>query len=244
MSKIDLSVVLPCYNEAAILEKNVNIIMKVLDKARLSYEIIITEDGSKDGTDIIAKRLSKENDKIQFFHFHKRLGRGRAVANGFKKARGEVVGFIDLDLQTPPEYIVKCYNEIKKGADGVEPIRYYREEYHFFFIRLVLSIAYRSLFKRMFKIKLEDTLAGCKFFKRDKILPILSKVKDNHWFWDTEIMVIAYYEGLELKEIPSVFLNIEYKNRKSKASVITSTFDLFFDLLELRKRVKRIYRKR
>ena len=96
----------------------------------------------------------------------------------------------------------------------------------------------------MFKIKLEDTLAGCKFFKRDKILPILSKVKDNHWFWDTEIMVIAYYEGLELKEIPSVFLNIEYKNRKSKASVITSTFDLFFDLLELRKRVKRIYRKR
>jgi len=242
--KVELSVVLPCYNEAAILERNVKIIIDVLNKSRIPYEIIITEDGSKDRTAIIGEKLSKEHSQIRFFHSDKRLGRGKAVANGIRMSQGSVAGFIDLDLQTPAEYIVKCYEEIIKGADAVEPIRYYREEYHFFFIRLILSIMYRSLFKRMFHLKLEDTLAGCKFFRREKILSILDKVKDNHWFWDTEVMVLAHYEGLKTKEIPSVFLNIEYKGRKSKASVLSASFDLFFKLIELKNRVKRYKRRR
>lgn len=241
--KPDLSIILPCHNEAAILEKNVKTIMDVLNRHRLNYEIIITEDGSTDDTENVGRTLAKKFRDVRFFHSDKRLGRGKAVAKGIKIASGAVTGFIDTDLQTPPEYIVKCYEEIKKGHDAVETIRYYREEGKFFLIRVIFSIMYRSFFKKIFKMNLEDTLAGCKFFRRDKILPVLSKVKDNHWFWDTEIMVLAHHEGLSISEIPSVFLSNRDKNRQSKASVISATIDMFFKLLALKRRIKKEYKK-
>lgn len=240
--KVELTVILPCYNEEVILEKNVKEIISRLKPTQIKFEVIIAEDGSKDRTEKIGKELSKKYKEVTFLHSKKRLGRGLAVSNAIKISKGKITGFIDTDLQTPPKYIIRCYNQVRKGYDAVEVIRRNKIK-PCSSLRFFLSNVYRYLFKKMFNLGLEDTLAGCKFFRKQKILPVLDKIKDNHWFWDTEIMVLAFYEGLKTKEIPSEFLDDKNSKRKSKCAIISTAPSMLFKLFELKIRVNKIYNK-
>ena len=100
-SRFDLSIILPCYNEVQILEESVRTIQRILDQTIYRYEIIIAEDASTDGTDRIAKQLANGSERIVWLHRDKRIGRGSAVAAAIKKSRGEIVGFLDADLEAP-----------------------------------------------------------------------------------------------------------------------------------------------
>jgi hypothetical protein len=82
-------------------------------------------------------------------------------------------------------------------------------------------------------IPFHDTEAGFKFFNREKILPVINEVQDNHWFWDTEIMVRAFYHGLKMNEVPILFIR---KNQKySTLKTFSDTLYYFKKLLEFRK---------
>lgn len=237
----ELSVILPCHNEAALIETTVRRIHDVLVDAGIDYELLILEDGSTDGTREIGERLSGTGG-VRFHHSDQRLGRGRAVANGIRMAEGRVAGFIDADLQTPAAYIPECFKVITDGADAVETIRYFHAGTRFSYLgRMFVSICYRRLFQRLFPVGLEDTLAGCKFFNRARILPVLDKVRDTHWFWDTEIMVLAIKEGLLVREIPSVFVALDETERRSKTNVVSDSLSYLRDLYHLRRRIRREY---
>jgi len=212
-----------------------------MDKTKYSYEIIISEDGSTDGTDKIADKLSKKYKNVIHLHSDKRLGRGKGVEKGIKASKGQVVGFIDADLQTSPEDIPKLIDEIFKGYDFVTIRRYYFKKGIGYCFRVIPSISFMFLTKLFFWNPVYDTAAGCKFFKKDKILPILDKIKDNHWFWDTEICIISYKEGLKMKEIPSIFYKREFEERKSKAKVFESSIDYLVKLIKLKIRILREY---
>jgi len=239
MPKIDFSIILPCHNEAGILEDSVLRIADVCKKVKLNFEIIIMEDGSTDDTKEIGEKLAKKHKFIRFYHHDFKLGRGRAVMEGIKKSHGFAAGFIDADLQTPPEFLINCYNLIKEGNGAVQPLRYYKD---FFNKRAFLSVCYRKLFKRLLRTTIEDPAVGCKFFNKEKILKISPKIKDTKWFWDSEVILISQYEGLKVKEFPSYFLDTYNKeNRKSKARIFKDTIELFTGMLKLRSRIKREY---
>lgn len=236
---MDVSIILPCYNEADVLERSVLSIRKVMDKTAYSYEIIIAEDNSTDGTADIAKRLSEQFNNVVWLHRSHMRGRGSAVAEAIKKSKGRIAGFIDVDLETPARYIYPIVLEIENGADISTCIRVFKLTTKQLFFRLpkVMShFCYIWLVRKMLGIKLEDIEAGFKFFNKERILPVLDEVKDTHWFWDTEIMVRAYYKGYKIRETPTLFLP-DYK-RKSKVNLLKDSYDYIVKLFKFRKELK------
>ena len=241
MKKIDLSLILTCFNEAAILEKNVSEIEKILSISKLSYELIFVDDRSKDESRRVISKLVKKK-KNRKFVFHKvNKGRGGAVASGIRIAKGKIVGFIDTDLEVSPVYIPHIIQMILEGkADGVTGHRIYREgilSIH----RSILSKGYSYLVRALLDIPYVDTETGYKFFRRKKILPILKKTKNKRWFWDTEIMAYSYYEGVKVLETPVLF--IRRFDKESSVNVFTDTLDYFVNLIKFRKKIKNKYGK-
>ena len=198
-----ISVILPAYNEAKRLGKAVKTVKDCLEEIGYDYEIIIAEDGSTDGTDLIAKRLAEKDCRIFHLHSDERLGRGRALANAIKFARGDIVAYLDVDLSTDMSHFRELIDAIMSGYDIAIGSRLMRDSHtERPFKRDFASKVYNFLVRFLLGSKLKDHQCGFKAFKKSSILNLLDKIKDNHWFWDTELLVLAQREGLKIKEIP------------------------------------------
>ena len=200
-----VSIILPCFNEHRVLEPSVQRIRDVLDSSQFPYELIYIDDGSVDDTPEIIKELVSQRPNERTFFHSRNEGRGKAVADGIRSAAGDVVGFIDVDLEIDALYIPALALEIVHGADIAVARRVYQFKWSSV-PRQMLSRIYVRLLQFLLKVSLSDTEAGCKFFNRAAILPVLGEVRDGRWFWDTEIMVRSYYKGYRIKEIPALYV--------------------------------------
>lgn len=238
---MDVSIIIPCYNEAPVLKNTVLAIRNLLDKSVYNYEIIIAEDSSDDGTGQIAKELSEEFDNVIWLHRDRKRGRGSAVSDAIRKSRGHVVGFIDVDLETPAYYLYPMILEIENGADIATCIRIFKLKTHeliYQWPKVLSHYCYIWLVRKFLRVNLQDTEVGFKFFNRKRILPILDEIKDGHWFWDTEIMVRSYYKGYKIKEIPTLFLP-DY-TRNSKVKLLKDSYDYLVNLIKFRKELRQL----
>lgn len=118
---IDISVVVPCYNEQGALPfyyDKMKEVMALLPE--LSFEIIIVDDGSTDGTLEVAKQLAKSDDRIRYISFSRNFGKEAAMYAGLKNASGKYTAIMDADLQDPPEMLPEMYRVItEEGYDAV-----------------------------------------------------------------------------------------------------------------------------
>ena len=206
--EIDVSVVLACYNAAFYVEESIRQIQNVLDATIYKYELIIVDDRSADNSVEIIKKLIAGNLNFFLYEHETNRGRGATVSEGLKTARGKIIGFIDLDLDNPARYIFSMILGIQnENADVTTARRVYFWKFNpYLFIRMLASKAYSAIAGAWFETGLKDTETGCKFFRREKILPLLEETKNDRWFWVTEIMVRAYYAGLKIVEIPTLFI--------------------------------------
>ncbi len=205
---LDVSIVLACYNASSYIVENVEKIVRVLNATRFRYELIFVDDKSSDNTAAMVEALiQKHQNGILLRHTHNK-GRGAAVSQGFRQSQGEIVGFIDLDLDNPARYIFSMILAIKYGgADVATARRIYLWSFNLYLIiRFIASRAYAHLASFVLEHPFKDTETGCKFFKREKLISILDKTKSQDWFWDTEIMVRAYYKDYRVVEIPTLFV--------------------------------------
>jgi len=233
----DLSLVLACYNEELVIEDSVAEIIEVLDDTRYSYELIFVDDCSRDRTrDLIESLIERYPDKRMSRIFHaENKGRGGAVSDGIRAAQGDVAGFIDIDLEVHARYVPSCVNAVQNGADVAVGRRVYKLNLRSL-DRYVLSTGYVWLVRRLLGVDLNDTETGYKFFKRERILPLLDEIEDQRWFWDTEVMVRSYYKGYNIAEIPCLFLR--RFDKASTVSPLADTVDYFRQLWRFRKTVK------
>ncbi len=199
-----VSIVLPAYNEAKRLRRAVLEVMKAVENLGYEYEIIIAEDGSTDGTDRIAAELAAKNERIIHLHSNERLGRGRALMNAFRAAKGDVVVYMDVDLSTDLQHLRELIdavaNEGYDVATGSRLMGTSKAERPL--KRDLASRVYNFLVRLFLGSKIRDHQCGFKAFRRSAILEIGKHVKDNHWFWDTEVLVTAQKMGYRVKEIP------------------------------------------
>ena len=118
---IDISVVVPCYNEQGALPfyyDKMKEVMALLPE--LSFEVIIVDDGSTDGTLETAKQLAKSDDRIRYISFSRNFGKEAAMYAGLKNASGKYTAIMDADLQDPPEMLPEMYRVItEEGYDAV-----------------------------------------------------------------------------------------------------------------------------
>lgn len=238
INEFDFSLIIACYNEEEHLKGSFYKIDLVLKETRWRYEYIFVDDSSRDGTRKIIKDIISENPEIQIrYIFHEtNLGRGQTVADGLKISSGKVIGFLDIDLEIPSHYIVPAVTYIKIGfADFITAHRIYKYGCSInSFIRYVISRCYNFLVRHLLCLPYRDTEAGFKFFNRDKILPVLSNIKDKKWFWDTEIVAIAYTNNLKIFLLPVLF--IRKNNKKSTVKLVNDSLGYFVSLLKFRKK--------
>lgn len=216
--KPDLTLILPCFNESSHLRNSIEKIISTLDDSRLSYEIILIDDASRDNTSELIKTIAKHHNYIKYLLHKKNVGRGGTVQEGIMNAKGYVVGFIDVDIEVGPAYISYFVELIKNNKyDIVIGSRHYPFKFYPFryFIRTTLSLGYPLLVKLMLNLPIRDTETGYKFFNREKILPVLQDMEDKHWFWDTEIITRSSLYGLKIHEEPVLFL----RNKDKKSTV-------------------------
>lgn len=218
---IDVSLVIACYNSASYLEEKVDEIERIMQLSQYTREYIFVEDKSTDTTAYVVKHLLKKYPQSKAIFHDKNYGRGKAISDGIKIASGKSVGFLDIDLSTSPIYIPLFVSKIlAQHADVICALRIYRISPAIIH-RWIASRGYHYLVYLFLKLPW-DTETGFKFFRREKILPILEDITDQHWFWDTEIMYYSHIRGLVIQEIPTLFV---------RDTSIQSTVRLFQDSL-------------
>ena len=231
MSKVDLSIIIACYNEGPTFDVSVNKIISVLKTLKLEWEIIFVEDKSSDDTRQKVEYLTRQFKNSKAI-FHKvNTGRGRSVCDGIKASRGKICGYLDVDLETSADYIPIFVEEIEKGFDMTVGKRFYEASVNSI-LRFLASKFYATLVRFLLKLPIEDTESGYKFFNRSRILPVLAKTKDASWFWDTEICARAHYAGLKISQIPVLFMR--RTDKKSTVKLIPDTWNYLVKIMKFR----------
>lgn len=232
MRKVDVSLILPCFNEEKIILESLRKIIAMFEDTKFSWELICIDDGSQDSTRRILKKFSRNKKNIRVVTNQMNLGRGGSVIEGFDLAKGEVVGFIDSDLEVSPIYIPEFVREVRKGADLAIGNRRYNETF-LTLHRWVMSKLYTSVVKYFFSMDISDTEAGYKFFNKKKILPVFKTIQNKRWFFDTEIVARSYWAKLKIVEIP--ILLIRRTDKQTSVKFLKDSLDYLTSLWRLKK---------
>jgi hypothetical protein len=228
---VEVTLVLPAYNEASRIETAVVKAEEALTGAARSFEIIIAEDGSSDGTDEIAERLSREHSFVRHLHGEERLGRGRALRAAFRASRGSILAYMDVDLSTDIRFLVPLIDCIRAGYDLATGSRMLpgsvveRSR-----LRRASSWTYNTLARTLLRTGVRDHQCGFKAFSRKSLLDVLDRVEADGWFWDTEIIAIEARTGLRIKEIPVVWREM---GGKSKVRLMSDSITMGLQVLGL-----------
>jgi len=199
-----VSVILPAYNEADKLETAVDTTAEELIKIVSSFEIILTEDGSTDGSDKIAADLTHKYAFVRHLHSDTRLGKGRALKKACKEAQGSIIVYFDVDLSTDMKHLKELIRSIEKdGFDFATGSRLLPEsEVKRGLKRETGSKVFNFLVRILLHSELHDHQCGFKSFRRSSLFSLIDEIKDQHWFWDTELLVRAQRRGYKVKEFP------------------------------------------
>jgi len=238
MPAIDATLILPCYNEGEHFEASLKRIIAVLSSSGLAWEVLLIEDKSTDDT---AKRIKKALKKkwpvsINAIFHSMNLGRGASVGEGLLQAKGDLTGFIDIDCEIDPKYIPSFIDKLQQGQDIVCARREYKSSISGVF-RFLASKVYMLVSAIVLQTTPADTEAGYKFFRKNKIIPVVRKIHDTKWFWDTEVMILANFHGLKIVYIPTIFTR--RSDKTSTVYLFSDTIDYLKKLLAFRKRLIR-----
>ncbi len=206
MTDREVSVVLPAYNEAGTLEHTVEVTLTRLAEflPAGSFEVLIAEDGCDDRTPEVAAALAASDERIRHIHSDERRGRGGALTRAFAASNGDVVAYFDTDLATDISHLETLIDAVRSDGYAVAtgsrwlpgnvPERPMTRD--------VASRGYNTLVRVMLRSSIQDHQCGFKAFDRDVLCELLQDIEDDHWFWDTEVLVQAQRRGYDVLEFP------------------------------------------
>ena len=164
----DLSIVVALLNEEESLPELVRWIVRVMDREKFSYEIIMVDDGSSDASWSVIKRLSKENSAIRGISFRRNYGKSAALYHGFKAAEGRVVITMDADLQDSPDEIPELYRMITE--DGYDIVSGWKKQrFDNKLTKNLPSKLYNWTARKITGIKLHDMNCGLKAYRNEVV---------------------------------------------------------------------------
>lgn len=167
---LDISIVVPLYNEEESLPELFDWVVRVLENEKLSYEIIAVNDGSTDGSWKIIEKFNSQNPNIKGINFQRNYGKSAALNEGFKAVVGEVVVTMDADLQDNPDELPDLYKMIKK--DGFHLVSGWKKKRYDPVLKTVPSKFFNYVTKKMSGINLHDFNCGLKAYHIDVVKSI------------------------------------------------------------------------
>ncbi|MDH3679294.1 MAG: glycosyltransferase [Acidimicrobiia bacterium] len=194
-ASLDLSIVVPVYNEGETVAATVKRIAEVTAGLLVSSEIIVVDDGSVDATSKSVEKLSL--DAVRVLRLETNHGKGRAVRSGMASARGRVIGFIDGDGDIDPTHLRVLYGDLLRfGSDGTIGSKRHRGSIVTATrSRRALSTVGQLLTRWLFDVSVKDTQVGVKLFRREVVLDVLPRTKVDGYLFDLEFLAIAASRG-------------------------------------------------
>ncbi|MBS1637225.1 MAG: glycosyltransferase family 2 protein [Bacteroidetes bacterium] len=230
-----VSIILPCYKEEEHLLHSIDELLKVARGFDFPYELIFVEDYSPDMTAVILKKLESTLTNARFIYHSGNKGRGAAIKSGFEAARGDIIGYMDVDLEVSPLYIADMVDALQTYDVVVGKRSYYYQLSLQSVLRNSLSHFYRRLSRYYLKHPFTDTEAGYKFFRKKAVLPFFDHIENNHWFWDTEFMTMVHRHKLKVLELP-----VEFVRNNKKQSTVKPVKDSIVYISELKRYRKKL----
>ena len=196
-------VTVPAYNESKNLRKCVQVLLKEVPRLGEDFLIVIAEDGSTDGTDLIAQELERVYTQVIHLHSPQKLGKGLALKRAFSKVEGDIYAFMDCDLATNMKFFPQLINSIREGNDLALGSRYMDgTKVHRLVSRDIASRFYNKMVRILFRDHILDHQIGFKAFSNRLIKDLLDKCISTGWFWDTEILIRSIKNNYKLIEFP------------------------------------------
>lgn len=233
---VELSVVVPAYNEAGRIGNSLTEICRYLDLRGQCYEVIPVSDGSTDGSaaeiDAAALRLSRPNARVDPLHLHVNLGKGAAVRAGVLRSRGAIVMYLDTDLSIPIAIAAEFMACIGAGADVAIASRYLpgSDAGSVRPVRRLLSAGYRELAAIILGIRSSDIQCGAKAFRRAVALALFQCQRLDGFSFDAEVLYLAAQAGCRVAEVPFTLVISKY----SSVRLIAGSATMFLDLFRIR----------
>lgn len=232
LNNTSIDVVLPVYNEESQLRPSVERLFNFLTQhLHQNWRIIIANNGSTDNTVQVARSLANQYQNIRLINLPEK-GRGRALKKVWLESESEILSYMDIDLSTDlnhfPSLIVALISEgydlaigsrLAKGAMVHRSIK-----------REILSRGYIFLIHTMFRTKFTDAQCGFKAITKKAARTIIPQIRDNEWFFDTELLITAESTGFQIKDIPVCW----NEDSDSRVKIISTVIRDILGLLRLR----------
>jgi dolichyl-phosphate beta-glucosyltransferase len=231
---LDLTVVIPAFNEERRLPRTLENIIAFLQSRSLQSEIIIVDDGSRDATASVADGFREKFPELRVFSNGKNRGKGFSVKRGMLEARAEFALFSDADLSTPIEEADKLLLALREqgydvaiGSRGVDRTLI---EIHQSVIREQAGIIFNHFVQWIMGIPFSDTQCGFKAFRTGKMRHIFEQQRIERFGFDPEILFLAKRNGLRVAEVPVRWAH----DPATKVNVAADGIRMLFELLLIR----------
>src|SRR3954465_9508762 len=200
----DVDIVVPVYNEEAALETSIRRLHRFLSESfPFGWRIVIADNASTDRTQEVARLLQAKLRGVSYLRLE-RKGRGRALREAWTRSDARVVAYMDVDLSTDLRALLPLVAPLLSGhsdvaigsrrAPGGGGVRGPKRE--------LVSRSYNRLLHTTLRARFSDAQCGFKAVRRDALDGLLVDVRDDGWFFDTELLVLAQRRGLRIHEVP------------------------------------------
>ena len=231
---LDLSIVIPAYNEERRLPKTLESIFAYLEARPYRAEILIVDDGSTDRTAEIVSACRQKYPGLRLVSHEGNRGKGYSVRHGMLEAHGEITLFTDADLSTPIEEADKLLAALRdEGYDaavGSRAVDRNLIEIHQPLIREQAGIFFNRLVRRIMGIEFSDTQCGFKAFRRERSRIIFEQQRVERFGFDPEILFLAKRNGLRVAEVPVRWSH----DPATKVNVVADGIRMILELLLIR----------
>ena len=223
---LKVDIVIPVLNEEKALPVCIANLREFLsEKSPYSYRIVIADNGSMDSTPQIAQTLAEQNPDVSWIHLDIR-GRGRALRKAWLESDSDILSYMDVDLSTNLEAFPRLLKGIgEEGFDLAIGSRLMKESIvkKRTVKREFTSRVYNLIIKAMFFTRFTDAQCGFKAISRSAAQLLIPYIKDQGWFFDSELLILAEKTGFTIKDVPVTWID----DPDSRVNVIkTATDDL------------------
>jgi glycosyltransferase involved in cell wall biosynthesis len=222
--KIDLSVVIPVFEEEKSLPELHTRLTKVIDQLSSHYELIFIDDGSKDGSSELLKDISRQDPRVTVIHLRRNFGKTIALSTGFKEAQGEKIITLDADLQDLPEEIPNLLAELDKGYDLISGWKNKRKDP---LGKKINSWIFNHMVSFFTGVKIHDINCGLKAYRK-KVIEEIELYGELHRF----IPALASWKGFKVGETKVEHHPRKYgKSKYGTEKYLRGIFDLLTVIL-------------
>lgn len=231
-----IEITIPVLNEDATIDKKIRELNSYIDTNLTKLgdiRIIIADNGSTDTTDVKAKLLEVELERVEYIRLDKR-GVGLALRSSWLKSTADIIGYMDLDLATNLKHIQPALeilissnaemvagSRLKKGARVIGRST----------LRNFTSMMFNQIIRAMFNVSFSDGMCGFKFLQKKILNDLINNgAKSNGWFFATEVLVIAEFLKYKIYDLPVVWTD----DPNSKVKIINLTVEYLKQIIRLK----------